>query len=187
MNAILTGPDADCKPWPSRAVGAVASTATAASDTRTRRCIMLELPMEDVGPSLKEIAELEVQLPAGFGPPEDIDAVEAVGVIDAERTERRDDGRADPGAAEQPRGIELRGTRPDVAGVEERREIQHLGHAHADLARHREERLPERVGARAVGVGVGVVAEGRDRRFVVAAQRNEELRAAESEELLEER
>ena len=38
--------------------------------------------------ALEEIAELEVQLPAGFGLPEDIDAVEAVGVIDAERTER---------------------------------------------------------------------------------------------------
>src|SRR6267143_5633892 len=186
MNAILTGPDADCKPWPSRAVGAVASTATAASDTRTRRCIMLELPMEDVGPSLKEIAELEVQLPTGLGPPEGIDPIEAVGVIDAERSERRDDGRPDPGAAEQPGGIELRGPRPDVAGVEERREIQHLRHAHPELARHREERLPERVGARPVGAGVGVVTERRDRSLVVAAERDEELRAAEGEQLLEE-
>src|SRR6267378_7376656 len=178
MNAILTGPDADCEPWPSRAVGAVVSTATAASDTRTRRCIMLELPMEDVGPSLKEIAELEVQLPTGRGPSEDIDPVEAVGVIDAEWSERRDDGRADPGAAEQPGGIVLRGLRPDVTGIEERRDIQHLGHAHPELARHREERLPEGVGARAVGAGVRVVTERRDRSLVVATQRNEELRAA---------
>src|SRR3982074_2869863 len=103
------------------------------------------------GPGLEEIAELEVQLPTGRGPSEDIDPVEAVGVIDAERSERRDDGGADPGAAEQPSRIELRGPRPDVAGVEERREIQHLGHAHAQLARQREERLPERVGARAAG------------------------------------
>src|SRR5882762_2207984 len=187
MNAILTGPDADCEPWPSRAVGAVASTATAASDTRTRRCIMLELPMEDVGPSLKEIAELEVQLPTGLGQSEVIDPVEAVGVIDAERSERRDDGRADPGAAEQPGGIELGGPRPDVAGVKECREIQHLRHAHPELARHREERLPERVRARAVGAGVGVVAERRDRGLVVATERNEELCAAEGEQLLEER
>src|SRR5213076_1653649 len=48
------------------------------------------------------------------------------------------------------------------------------------------ERLPERVRARAVGAGVGIVAERRDRGLVIAAQRNEELGAAQREQLLEE-
>src|SRR5688572_27302201 len=185
MNAILVAGAAP--PWPTVTDGAAASTATAASETSTRRCITRELPREDCGCGLEEIAELEVQLPTWLGPAQRVNSVEAVGVVDPERSERRDDGRADAGAAEQARGIELRRARPDVAGVEEGRDVEHLGHAHAQLSRHRVERLPERVGARAVGAGRGVVAERRDRRLVVAAQRNEELRAAEGEQLLEER
>src|SRR5438094_674573 len=71
--------------------------------------------------------------------------------------------------------------------VEEGRQVQHLRHAHAELARHREKRLPEGVGARAVVGRVRIIPERRDGGLVVAAQRNEKLRAAQRKQLLEER
>src|SRR2546425_13263101 len=78
------------------------------------------------GPGSEEIAELEVQFPAGVRPPEAVGAVEAIRPVDADRTERRDDADADAGAAEQPGGIELAGARPHVPGIVERRHIEHL-------------------------------------------------------------
>src|SRR5919198_102218 len=135
---------------------------------------------------LEEIAELEVQFPAGLGVPKGVNPIEAVGMVDAEGTEWRNDGRADARAPEQPGGIELCRPVPYVAGIEKRREVQHLGHAHAQLARHREEGLTERVGVD-LRARIGIVAEWRHGAFVVAAQRDEELRATQREELLEER
>src|SRR5204863_1367795 len=136
---------------------------------------------------LEEVAELKVQFPGWLRVAQDVHPVEAVRIVDAEWSERRNHGRADAGAAEQPGRIELRRPIPDVAGVQERREIEHLRHAHAQLAGKGEERLAERIRARAVGPGGGIVPERRDGGLVIAAERNEELGAAQGEQLFEER
>src|SRR5207237_3896470 len=64
-----------------------------------------ETPGEGRGYGLEEIAELEVQLPAGCRPAAGVDLVEAVGVVDAEATERRNHRRADTDAPDRASGL----------------------------------------------------------------------------------
>src|SRR5438046_4394020 len=144
-------------------------------------------PAARAGPSLEEVAELEMQLPAGGRLAEDVGAVEPVRPVDADGTEWRDDAEADTGAAQQAGRIELPGARPHVAGVVERRHVEHLRQPRAHLAGHREVGLSERAGARLAAAGARVEPVRGDRELVVAAERDAVLRAAHREELIDER
>src|SRR5690606_4970651 len=120
-----------------------------------------------------------MQLPPRVGVAEGVEAVEAIGDVDAQRTERADGRGAEAGAAEETRGIEVARTIPEVAGVVERREVQRLVDGQADLGRRGEERAAE-------GFELGVErarrraeAARRDRELRIAAQRLAELHAAQ--------
>src|SRR5947208_1771248 len=139
-------------------------------------------PAARAGPSLEEVAELEMQLPAGGRLAEDVGAVEPVRPVDADGTEWRDDAEADTGAAQQAGRIELPGARPHVAGVVERRHVEHLRQPRAHLAGHREVGLSERAGARLAAAGARVEPVRGDRELVVAAQGDAVVRAAHCDE-----
>src|SRR5207237_8111019 len=96
----------------------------------------------------EEVAELEVQFPPGRRLAEQVRLVEAVGPVDADRPEGRNDAQADARAPEQARRVELPRLRPPVAGVDERAHVEHLGQPRPDLPRHRDVRLPARLRAR---------------------------------------
>src|SRR3989449_6032604 len=144
-------------------------------------------PARRAAPRLEEVAELEMQLPAGGRLAEDVGAVEPVRPVDADGTEWRDDAEADAGAAQQAGRIELPGARPHVAGVIERRHVEHLRQPRAHLAGHREGRLSECTVARLPAAGSRVRTVVADRERVVAAERDAVLRAAHREELIDER
>src|SRR5437879_9152657 len=144
------------------------------------------IPRRARGSSLEEVAELELQRPAGGRPAEHIRAGEAGRPVEADRAERRDDAEADTGTAQQAGRVELPGARPHVAGVVERRHVEHLRQPGPHLAGHREVSLTERAGARLPAAGARVEPVWRDRELVVAAQRDAVLRAAHREALVDE-
>src|SRR5690349_7692768 len=106
----------------------------------------------------EEIAEFEVQFPARDRLAERVDPVEAVGEVEAEGAERRDDVDPDPRPAEQPGGVPIDGPGPEVPGVEERVHVEHLGHAQPDLPGHQEVRFAERRRGRPGRVGGRIIA-----------------------------
>src|SRR5690349_24823469 len=134
---------------------------------------------------LEEVAEFEVKFPAGGRLARGIDLVEAVAQIEADGSEGRDHRHADAGAPEEPGRVVLSRALPDVAGVEERADVEGLGQPQPDLRIHQEERVAERRRARLPGGRVGVVALGRDGELNVAAQGDAEWRPAQGEELVE--
>ena len=126
-----------------------------------------------------------MQLEPRIGIPEGIRTVEAVCEVDADRSQRRNDAHADTRAAEQPGRVELTSSRPHVAGIDERRHVEHLRESHPELTGHRQVRLPERRGGRLIGRRGSIAVRG-DGKLVIAAQRNAVLYAAHREELVEE-
>src|SRR5690606_25860947 len=88
---------------------------------------------------LEALPELEVELPAR------IVLVEAVGVIEPERSERRDQGEPQTRAAVEPRGIELLRPPPHVAGIEERRQRDVVVEPDGVLRAHAEIRIAEAI------------------------------------------
>src|SRR5690242_5883157 len=82
---------------------------------------------------LEDLSEFEVHLPLGITKALLVHTIETVPQIDSERSQRRHDRAADADAAEQSRRIEVAWTRPEVAGVVERVEIEHLVEAKPQL------------------------------------------------------
>src|SRR5918999_4767793 len=75
---------------------------------------------------LKEIPQLEMQLPAGIGATIGVHPVEAITQIHPDGTQRRDHSRAEAGPPEEPGRIPLAGRAIDVAGVEECTDVERL-------------------------------------------------------------
>src|SRR5689334_297644 len=134
----------------------------------------------------EEVAQLEMQLEARRRPAEGVGAIEPVGPVDADRTERRDDADPDPRAAEQAGRVELLGAGPHVARVDEGREVEHLRDARPDFAGRREVRLAERARARLPVARGGIEPAWRDRELVVAAEWDAVLYTTHGEQLIEE-
>src|SRR5581483_6492245 len=96
-------------------------------------------------PLVEELAKSEMHHPARVRIPRPIHAVEAVRPVKAERPQWSHGRRPDANAAEQARWVELPWTVPDVAAVEEHIGVELRTDPHADLRRHREERIAERL------------------------------------------
>src|SRR5258706_16310446 len=86
-----------------------------ARHTRNARCMERS---EKKG--LEEVADLEVKFPARFGPAQQIRLVEAVGVVDPQRAQRRNHRHPNTRAAEQAGRVVLARTGPPPRGVVER-------------------------------------------------------------------
>src|SRR5579864_2962220 len=99
---------------------------------------------------LEDLSEFEVYLPLRIAQALCIHAIESVPQIDAEWSERSHDRTAHADSAEQPRWVEVRRLRPEVASIVERVHVQHLIEAHAELGALRVEHVAERGARRCV-------------------------------------
>ena len=84
-----------------------------------------------------------MKLPLWVRAPELVQTVESVALVESERPERSDDRSANAGTAEQPRRVELTGSRAHVADIVEELQVELLVHAEAQLDQSRVERIAE--------------------------------------------
>src|SRR5690242_13997655 len=134
-------------------------------------------------PILEDLSKLEMNLPLRIAQALCIHTIESIPQIDAQRSERRDDRTANADTAEQPRRIEVRRLRPEIAGVIEGIDVQHLIEANTKLRTLRVERISERSACCRILAGLWDVPVGRNREFLVSAQRLAVLNAAQRERL----
>src|SRR5947207_13464396 len=113
-----------------------------------------------------------MQLPARGRLAEEIGAIEPVRPVDADGTEGRDDAAADTGSAQQTGGVELAGARPHVAGVVERRDVEHLRHPGPHVAGPGAVALADRTATPLPAAGALVEPMRADLQPVVASQRH---------------
>ena len=94
-------------------------------------------------PSLEELSELEVELPARCRTPLRINLVEPIPYVYAQGSKGAYCAYSESGAPEQPRRIELAGLGPVVTAFEEGIHVQRLVDAEAKLAGTDKERVAE--------------------------------------------
>src|SRR5438874_1383441 len=134
-------------------------------------------------PSLEELSELEVELPARCRTPLRINLVEPIPYVYAQGSKRAQGAHPEAEAAEQTARVELSRLVPDVAALEEGVQIQRLIHPQPKFGRPHEVRITERRSARLRLIGVRVEAVWRNGELVVPTQRLAVLGAAERERL----
>src|SRR5947207_632723 len=134
-------------------------------------------------PSLEELSELEVELPARCRTPLRINLVEPIPYVYAQGSKRAQGAHPEAEAAEQTGRVELSRLVPDVAALEEGVQIQRLIHPQPKFGRPHEVRITERRSARLRLIGVRVEAVWRNGELVVPTQRLAVLGAAERERL----
>src|SRR5690348_7235269 len=134
-------------------------------------------------PVLKELSELEVELPAGCRPPLSVNLVEPIPDVHSQRSQRADGAYPKAEAAEQPRRVELPRLVPDVTTFEEGVHVKRLIDPQTEFRRTHEEGIAEG-GAGSLGIGpTRVEAVGCDRKLVISAQLLSVLSAAKRERL----
>src|SRR5690348_10013841 len=124
-----------------------------------------------------------MHLPFRIAQPLCVHAIETVSQVDAERAERCDDRTTYPDTAEQSRRIEVRRSRPQVSGVVEGIQVQHLVEAKAELRALRVEHVAEGLASRLVRTRLRDITVRRDGEPLVAPQRLAVLHAAQREGL----
>src|SRR3990172_9742702 len=155
---------------------ACADPAPALKVTRARPPRSLRTTTVMVGispaPELENVAQPEVELPAGFGSAILISSIEPVAEIEPKRAQRGDDRRAETDTAEEPGWVVLSRPAIEVPRIAEHVDVDGLAEPGARFEREGGVRFPERLRPGLAAVAQGVKSARTDREFFVAPKRD---------------